>query len=254
MGLRRNCLAIVACVSLGLVSTPADAETLTWGGANIWSLGDTSNAYLVNASNVTITISDPDGAFDGNTEPLASPGAPQTSAYIDPTGNGGAESLFIKTPNNTSAVTITLAFDSLVTDVSIATYDIDRNPPGDYIDVMSAVATDGVSFFDPASVTGNGSESWTLQGDGQTIIGTGNADQTGGNSANGTANWFFDDPINSITFTYTNGDPLLGVQWTSFSTISFTPLPEPGTAVLFAGGLLGLAAYGRRTRSTRHTS
>ncbi len=237
--------ALVACIP-----TAAGAHSFDWGGANSWSVGELSNQYVVDGVTITVTIDDPEGALDAGTGPLSSPGSAQTSNYLNPTGNNGAESLFIKAPGNSNFVSLTVAFDIVVTDVQFATYDIDRSPPGSYTDTMHGVATlDGTNFFGPDAVTGNGSESWTLLPDGETIQAVANADQSGGNSANGTANWSFDAPLTSFVLTYTNANTAFGVQWTSLSRIVFQP--EPSTGLLVGGGLVGMGIYGRRGSRAR---
>jgi hypothetical protein len=244
----------VAFASLFHQPTTAGASELIWGGGYSWSIGEVSNDYVVDGVTLSFSINDLNspGAIDPDPEPLGSPGSPQTNNYIDPTGNAGADSLFMKTPGNTSGVEVTLVFDTPVVGVNFQTFDVDATGSsglGDYVDVVRSVATDGSTFFGPTSVTGNGSEVWALQGDGQTIIAFENADQSGGDSANGTALWSFDVPLTSITISYENADPTAGVQWIAISNISFSVVPEPSTGLLFGLGILGLAFRGRMVRA-----
>ena len=250
---RIGIVSAIAIVAFCLHPLGAGASRLTWGGGYSWSVGETSNVYVVDGVTLTVTINDLNTppALDPNPEPLGSPGSPQTSNYIDPVGNGGGESLFIKAPGNSSGIEITVDFDALVSSVSYEIFDVDATGSsglGDYIDVVQSVATDGATFFSPSSVTGSGSEVWTLQGDGQTIVAFENADQTGGNSADGTALWSFDVPLTSITISYDNNDPVAGVQWISFSHIDFVETPEPSTGLLVGLGIVGLALRRRNAR------
>ena len=224
--------AMVVCVAsvVGLTLAPllAEASTLTWGGANTWATNETSNVYTVDGVQLTFTLSDPGSALDPNTQPLASPGSPSNSSYLDPTGNNGEESLFLKAPGNSVGIGLTITFDTLVTSVSFNTYDMDQSPPGNYTDIL-AVQAQNVSAsgspFNPTSVTGNGTESWFLQANGYTLEANANADQTGGNSANGTALWLFDAPLDTISLTYLNGDPAFGVQWMGLHSIDSQAVP-----------------------------
>jgi len=251
---RLRTLYVVAFVSLWLLPAAADASELLWGGGGYsWGLGDSTNGYLVDGVTLSVSINDLNTplALDPNTEPLGSPGSPQTSAFLDPVGNGGDMNLFLKAPGNTNGVEITLVFDTPVTSVNFETFDVDATGAsglGDYIDRLHVEATNGGSAFGPSSVTGNGSEVWALQPDGRTIEAFENADQTAGNSADGTALWSFDVPLTSLTITYENADPTAGVQWIGLSHISFEVVPEPSTGVLFGLGLVGMACHNRGAR------
>ena len=252
--------AAAVCVMLALSPFAAEASELIWGGGYSWSLGDSTNGYVVDGVSIDFTISDfnTPAALDPNTEPLGSPGSPQTTNYLDPTGNGGEQNLFFKAPGNSSGVEVSIVFGQPVTSVSFETFDVDSTGSsglGDYIDVLHVSATNGGPAISPDSVTGTAGKVWNLQADGETIVAFENADQTGGNSDDGTALWSFDVPLTEITITYDNADPVAGVQWVGLSHISFVVAPEPSTGVLFGLGLVWMACAGRnaRPRSERTT-
>ena len=209
-------VTISSAFSIAFAPLLAQASTLTRGGPNTWAINELSNVYTVDGVQLTFTIIDPGGALDPNSGPLSAPGTPVNSNYLDPTGNNGEESLFLKAPRNTQGVSISITFDVEVTNGSFNTYDIDQSPPGTFTDILAIQAQNvgaGGSPFDPASVTGNGTESWFLQPDGFTIEANANAAQTGGNSANGTALWLFDSALDRIDIAYDNGNGGFGVQW-----------------------------------------
>ena len=234
----------------------AAASQMTWaasgGPGNTWDIGQFTNSYLVDGVTVTITVTDNGPvSLDPNGGPLGSPGSLSSDPFLDPTGNAGDSNLFLKAPGNNDGINILIEFDAVVENISISMFDVDATGTsglGAYIDVISGQSSlDQILWIDPDNVTGSASPVWTWDGN-STVTAFENADQTGGNSADGTVNWEFTAPLSSINFDYSNANPAFGVQWIGLSHINFTEGPEPGTAFLLGLGLYGLGLQGRQRR------
>jgi hypothetical protein len=243
--------ALAACVVL-LGAPPAGALTLDWDVVNWPTTGTRTQTYAIGGGNVTLTFTDPLNRINGATGPSGSPASLVDGTFLNPTGNAGASNLFIKTLNNTSSpwvrLDITFSHVGGVTDVDFSIFDVDRLshifPPfilGGYEDQLTFTASDGVTTFNPTSVTAQtATPSWSFNGT-NTITGTANVAETGGNSANGTANVSFDQVITSFSITYRNTLSQGQSQWIGLSALRFRIAPEPSTGLLVGLGVLALA-------------
>jgi hypothetical protein len=68
-------------------------------------------------------------------------------------------------------------------------------------------------------------------------------------SANGQMSGAYTAPTKGVTYAPGYSEPYAGRQWREYSfQIVVSPVPEPGTLALLAGGLIGLLAYAWRKR------
>jgi len=249
-------IAAITVFSALLLPFGAAASQMTWaasgGSGNTWDIGEFTNSYLVDGVTVTITVTDngPVSLIPG-IDPKGSPGSLSSNSFLDPTGNAGGSNLFFKTRGNNDGINILIEFDAVVENISISMFDVDATNSsghGSYIDLISGQSSlDQILWLDPDNVTGSASATWIWDGN-STVTGTDNADETGGNSADGTVNWEFTAPLSSINFDFSNANSAFVTQWIGLSHINFTEGPEPGTAFLLGLGLFGLGLQGRQRR------
>jgi len=206
---------------------------------------------------IEVTVNDARGSLVRT----GSPASPDSNNYLDPTGNGGEHSFFVRADGNDASPWITILFDfdnavggrTAIRDLIFSFYDVDANPPTSWRDVIFFRGTlaDG-SFVAPTSVTGPGaSPSWTYAVVGVGTTGrlrgiTPNQPSSGPGSENGTATILFDQEITELWVEYRNAHAGGTNQWIAISNMSFTEVPEPEALVLLAMGLLGLAVAGRK--------
>jgi len=258
-------LVALAAFAVLLGAHPARALTLDWDVVNWPTPGTRTQTYAVGGGNVTLTFTDTLNRINGAAGPSGSPASLVDGTFLNPTGNAGASNLFIKTLNNTSSpwvrLDITFSHVGGVTEVDFSIFDVDRAPHifppfilTGFEDQLQMTASDGVSTFNPTSVTAQtATPSWSFNCT-NTITGTASAAQTGGNSANGTANVSFDQVITSFSISYRNTLSQGQTQWIGLGPLRFLVAPEPSTGLLVGFGLLVLAARRSRARTRRRAS
>jgi len=242
-----------ACATLSMLLGPVTARavptpaTLDWDVYTWTNPFSTSETYNVGGG-VTVSISDPNDSLTNS----GSPPSPQTNSYLDPVSNAGEDSLFLRTQGNTSPW-VGVSFDFLhptgVRNVTFAIFDVDRRPPGQFIDVVLLRAREFGSglWFTPTAVTGiSGTQTWVWNG-ALRIEGVAASAESGGNSDNGVAVVSFTGVvIDRIELEYRNTNPVRGNQWIAVSDVYFVALPEPGAAPLAGAAALALAWRRRR--------
>jgi hypothetical protein len=245
-------LLLAVLAALLAPARPSGALTLDWDIVDWTSTATRTETYTVGSGSVTLTVDDPNGVIVGGVDPLGSPGSIVDTDFLDPTGNGGAQNLFLKTDGNTSAdwVSVTIDFSSYVggvTDVSISLFDVDALDffGFGFTDQIIVTGTDGTSTFYPTVTADSATPSWTWNGT-DTITGNAYTADSGAGSEDGTAIIFFSDVLTSITLTYQNTLSGGQSQWIGFSAIDFREVPEPSTGLLLGAGLLGLGVWRRR--------
>jgi hypothetical protein len=246
---------LVGLAVCALAPRDALALTLDWN-LNPWpGTGDRTATYSVDGEDVIITVLEPVPVIQAGG---FGPGSLSTNAELDPPSNAGADSLFIKTDDNTLAntggqyVTVDILFTHTggVTDVAFSFFDVDLMPlvtifgfpVSGFTDELMVTASDGVNPYDPSSVTAlSATPSWSFDNV-NTITGT---TESASDSDDGTVQVRFDQVINRVTFNYRNTLDQGQLQWIGLSTISFRRSPEPSTGLLLGFGLLLLAARRR---------
>jgi len=242
----------------------AAALTLDWT-SNPWPGTSVRTAsYAVGSGDVVVTVTDSADVIVGSGGGFLdgfSPGSLSTNAFLDPPSNAGADSLFVKTDENTALntggqfVSIDILFTAAqgVRDVSFSVLDVDNGPLvtffgiplSGFTDELEVTASNGSSSFDPSSVgAASGMPSWSFDGL-HTVTGTAGA---GSNSDDGTVSFTFDQVIRSLHLEYKNTLDQGQTQWIGFATLSFTEAPEPSSGLLVAFGILLLAAGRRHAR------
>jgi hypothetical protein len=246
-------------VALMVGPEPAGALSFQWD-ENPWpgppgsTLVHTYNG--IGNGSIEVTINDGNNTLATG----GSPASPDSNSFLDPTGNAGEHSLFIRANGNDAAPWITLFFDfdnavggrTAIDDLTFSFYDVDANPPTSWTDLIffRGVQTDG-SFVAPTSVTGPGaSPSWSYAALGGGTVGrllgtTPNQPSSGPGSDNGTATLFFDQEITELQIQYRNAQAGGTNQWIGISNMDFAEVPEPEALALLSLGMLGLAFSGR---------
>jgi hypothetical protein len=261
----RQAFLLGLAITLMLGARPAGALSFQWD-ENPWPgpAGTVlSHTYSgIGSGDIEVTIVDSNGSLVTS----GSPASPDSNSYLDPTGNNGEHSLFIRATGNDTSPWVTIVFDfdnavggrTAIEDLAFSFYDIDANPPTSWRDVIffRGVLTDG-SLVAPTSVTGPGaSPSWSYAVLGGGTRGrlrgtTPNQPSSGPGSDNGTATVFFDQQITELQIEYRNAHSGGTNQWIGISNLDFTEVPEPETIALLSLGLIGLALAGRAVRGTK---
>ncbi len=234
------------------------AVVLDWTQPAItWAGGTLSKSYDIDPSNagndITVTV-----AFTGAGQTAGYP--INTAAGSSVIGSNDATRLQIRTTGMggtnpaTNNVTITITFNYAfgVNNVGFTLIDVDKSTgTTGWIDRFSSITATPVTGSpnsvpltatsantSVATVTGSGTLGMTVQG-----VGVNVTDHTGDVTfATGAP------PIQSLTLNWNNPGPNLGSQVIAISNISFTPVPEVGTAsgaLCMCGGLL---AFVRRRK------
>jgi len=256
-------LGLVFALMVG--ARPAGALLFQWD-ENPWPgpPGSTLTHTYVGVGNgsIAVTINDVNGSLVTS----GSPASPDSNSYLDPIGNAGEHSLFIRATGNDTSPWITVFFDfdeavggrTAIEDLTLSFYDVDANPTTSWTDLLffRAVQTDG-TFVAPTSVAGPGaSPSWTYTAFGGGTFGrllgsTPNQPSSGPGSDNGTATLFFDQEITELQIQYRNAQAGGTNQGIGISNLDFAEVPEPETFALLTLGLFGLALAGRAVRGTK---
>ncbi len=221
--MKNNFYCILFCLATCTAAAMA-AGIVDWDGT-LWSPGDLTNTYT-DAATVTFTFSDD---CDGYTGPTG-----LTLPSDDFQNNGTGWFIYNKGlwwAAQQDTITLTIEFDTPVTDVSFSIYDIDYWSPSNESIVVSGSlgGTDVVpdiavgSKLDYDSVT-------------QTITATdGNVDlSTPDKAAPARADILFENPVDTIVVTTNGDDGQFGVIMGDMSYV-----PEPATmAILGLGGIV----------------
>jgi hypothetical protein len=257
----RNLIPWLAAVLITTFATTATAlvelqwDENPWPGPEAPTGPVLSHTYAnIGNGSVVITVIDPDGALVTSG---ASPLSPDSNVFLDPTGNAGEHSFFVRADGNANYVDIVVDFDEMVGgrlsvyDLQFSLYDIDTGAP-QWTDrvVVRGLLADGSGWTAPTSVTLPGADptvAYSERGGG--VRGrldgvNGNSPSSGSGSDNGTANVTFADEITELRIRYRNDGANEGNQWIALSNLIFAP--EPNTFSLLALGLTGLAAIKRR--------
>lgn len=210
-----------------------------------------SQAFVVNGVTVTVSITGDVNRFttiNGDT-------APDDNTHQ--TGGTGGESLYLAMnyTADTQAITITITFSAMVTNVSYSIFDIDFTNNGFTDQIRTISATNGTTTYaasitdsgagNTVNIANNNTTSATVTGDGTAAEGTDDGNATFAFGANN---------VNSITFTYGNdpattpADP--SQQSIGLGDINFTIVPEPSTSFAAAFVVLAAGFHGWRRRST----
>lgn len=256
----RHARALVALVASLVGASPCAALTLDWDVLS-WpapgpfcpffcnpTLGQT---YDVDGENVTVAIDDPGDAINTGTGPLGAPRSPVLSAFLNATGSGGQDNLFIKTDGNAAGISITFDFAHVggVHDLSFSIFDVDAGPPGSYADRITVVLEIGGVPAPATPIVTTGSAS-TWDGTSVTGIAGSAAPETGAGSEAGSVHFDFGTAmLTSFTIYYENLNAAPADQWIGIGDIDFEIAPEPGSGALVAIGLGLLGAWRRRVRA-----
>jgi len=242
------------------LATSASAVEFQWD-ENPWPgpgapTGPVYNHTYTNIGNGDLVVNVSD-ANDALVTTGAGSLSPDSNVFLDPTGNNGEHSFFLRADGNSTFVQLSVDFDEMVGgrmsvyDLNFSIYDIDTGPPQwvDRIRVRGRLA-DGSGWTAPSSVTLPGSNptmTYSLNGAGNAGVFRGanaNSPSTGAGSDDGSANIFFADEITELQIRYQNRGADEGNQWIAISNFIFAP--EPNTFTLVALGLTGLAAIRRQ--------
>ncbi len=246
---------LVALLATSAAAVEFQWDENPWPGPELPTGPVYSHTYTnIGNGDIVVTITDPDSALV-TTGP--SPLSPDSNVFLDPTGNSGEHSFFVRADGNSSYVDIFFDFDEMVGgrmsvyDLNFSIYDIDTGAP-QWIDrvVVRGLLADGSGSTAPTSVTLVGADPtvvYSVRGGG--VRGrldgvNGDSPSTGAGSDNGTANIYFADEITELRIRYRNDAANEGNQWIAIANMIFAP--EPNTFTLLALGLTGLAAIRRQ--------
>ena len=222
---------------LCLFSGLGHSAILDWDAAGVdWTPGGTSQSFNIGGTTVTISLTGNLSNFQAN--------FPDDNVELTG-GLAGQQSLQLwinSWTTNSQALTVTILFSTLVSNVLLPIYDIDRSGTTFQDQIRTISATDGTTTY-AANISNTGSTANTVANNNTlTATITGSATATDSTAA-GNATLSFTNPVNSITFSYGNGagaqaDP--GQQAIALGDITFTVVPEPGT-YFFGLFLVGVA-------------
>ena len=240
------------------------AVILDWTQPSItWAGGTLSKSFDI----------DPSNAGNDITIAIVYTGAGQTSGFPINTvtgssviGDNDASRLQIRTTGMggtnpvTNSVTFTITFNYAagVNNASFTLIDVDATTTG-WIDRFSSInATPVTGSPNSVALTATNASSavTTVTGSGttgMTVVGL----TAAGNITNHTGDVTFNTPstpITSLTFNWNNPGPNLASQVIGLSNISFTPVPEIGSAIGALSLCGGLIAFARRRKTTDRTA
>lgn len=243
---------LVAALWLGTVA--GQASVLDWDSVGTWTDGSVA-AQTVTVDGVDITFT-----WSGNTAQFTGT-APSVGNTITGGVGGAPDSLqmFVDFANTAQAITLTVSFSTMVTDVNFDIFNIDAQrtrffllPFNTYQDAVTVTGNSGTS--DPTSITTSANNS-QVGADG--VTGDLGFTQTATALTSGAANAGFDfggteiDNF-SIVFSSAAADIFGGVQPQAIALhdISFTIVPEAETYWAMAGllGVCFIAGAARRWR------
>lgn len=202
------------------VVTQLDWDAVTWAPN-----GSLSQTYSIGSGDVTVTFNGPADVPPGDTAALVN-SSPQITTDLTGGLSPVENSLEINVDypavsSQQIPILIDFTHPGGVSDVSFSIFDLDA---GGWVDVVQVTATsDGVTYFNPTSITANAANST----DGvNTVTGTGNAGST---SSAGTATFTFAQTgITQVRLIYSN--QTTAFQWISLHDIDFT-YPQADLAI-----------------------